>query len=741
MESVSQLQSQRRLFVLTICAGSFLLFLVQPMIARMALPRLGGAPSVWNSAMLVYQGLLLIGYAYAHWLGGRAPQVQRWAHVGMFALAAIMLPIGLMGGELPANANPLVWVPWLLLGSIGPLFLVISAQAPLMQRWFALSGGEDPYPLYAASNLGSFAGLLSYPLLVEPLVSVAQQSLLWSVGYAVVLVLVLLCGRMLPRENVVSSSETVAASTPPPSMKTMVYWAMLAAIPSGLMLSTSLHLTTDIMAMPLLWVLPLGIYLLSFSVGFADRQTFAELCVRFAPLILLFSACGTFLTTAGWPVTFALLTLLNLFLVSVSLHNAMFVTRPAPEHLTRFYLVMSVGGVVGGIFCALLAPMIFNWTFEHPLLLVAAALAMKRDALFDWSARLFDTPRKAVITTLTVLVMMLLLSLSGKIATPGSSAAWILQVSVGLMLLIAIVSVGQRLAFAGCIAFVMLGLGGWEKLSSASKPGQLTRSYFGIYSIDENTKLTRKLVHGTTVHGAQNLAPGKETLPTTYYAPLSGIGLAMAAAPQMFGPDAAISVVGLGTGTLSCYARPEQSWKFYEIDPAIVTIAKDEKRFTFLSRCAPNAPTLLGDARLVIAKQPEGQRDILAVDAFSSDAVPMHLLTHEAFEIYKRYLKKDGLLMVHISNRFLDLGPVVAAAAAEGGWHARLRTYRPDKAGVTLNFNASDWVALSRDPKTLDALTNASPKGGWQPIVNAKGAAPWTDDYASILPSLRLFGN
>jgi hypothetical protein len=733
MEGVANLRSQRRLFVATICAGSFLLFLVQPMIARMALPRLGGAPTVWNSAMLVYQALLLVGYGYAHWLGARPPQVQRWLHIALFALAAVMLPIGLMAGEMPADANPLVWVPWLLLGSIGPLFLIVSAQAPLMQRWFALSGGDDPYPLYAASNLGSFAGLISYPLLVEPLLPVAQQSLLWSVGYGVLMVLVFLCGQKLTAAHLAPEHQAAVDHAPPPTPTTMLRWTALAAIPSGLMLSTSLHLTTDIVAMPLLWVLPLGLYLLSFSVAFADNQKFANLCARLAPLFLLIAACGTFVDTSRWALLFALVTLINLFLVAVALHNAMFATRPAPEHLTRFYFIMSLGGVIGGIFCALIAPLIFNWSFEHPLLLVAAAVAMKRPPIFEWAARRVSGARNATV----LLVVVLALSYVGLVPFLGLPQSLRDGLAAVLILLLAIGAIGRRIVFAGCVSAVMLSLGGWEKISNAYEEGRITRSYFGIYSIYDYPDGARGLVHGTTLHGIQNQKAGKQTIPTTYYAPSSGVGLAMSAVPALFGPNANISVIGLGTGTLACYAKPGQHWRIFEIDPAIAKIARDPKRFSFLSRCAPDARIMIGDARLVVARQAPGQAHVLAVDAFSSDAVPMHLLTREAFAIYGRYLRKDGLLMVHISNRFLNLRPVVAAAAAKGGWQARVDFYLPNKAGFALNYSPSDWIALSRDAGTLEKLAKSSPPNVWQPLEANAGDSGWSDDYASILPIIR----
>ncbi|MFL6801838.1 MAG: hypothetical protein ACJ8EQ_08755, partial [Sphingomicrobium sp.] len=357
-------------FVATIFVGSFLLFLVQPMIARMALPRLGGAPSVWNSAMLVYQALLLAGYAYAHWLGRFQPPRQAMIHVAALVLAALTLPIGLMAAMPPPDANPFLWVPWLLLVSIGPLFFVVSAQAPLLQRWFALTGGGDPYPLYAASNLGSFGGLITYPLLVEPLLPIGEQRLLWSLGYGLLVLLVGWCSLGLPRTA--AEPREQAAAAPRPGARQIAEWIFLAAVPSGLILSTTLHITTDIIAMPLLWVLPLGAYLLSFTLAFAARRGPADFVIRIAPLILLLACFAIFMNQTWLAVVFCGVSIVNLFTASVALHSRLFETRPPAQHLTFFYLMMSVGGALGGLFCALIAPLIFDWTYEHLLLLAAA---------------------------------------------------------------------------------------------------------------------------------------------------------------------------------------------------------------------------------------------------------------------------------------------------------------------------------------------------------------------------------
>ena len=416
------LKAIRLRFVATIFAGSFLLFLVQPMIARMALPRLGGAPAVWNSAMLVYQGLLLAGYAYAHWLSRLQVRTQAVVHLSGFVVAALMLPIGLIAAAPPADANAFLWVPWLLLVSIGPLFLVVSAQAPLMQRWFAMSGGGDPYPLYAASNLGSFSGLIAYPLLVEPLVPVAAQSMGWSLAYGALMLLVAWCALRLPKGA--ASVPLAKEKVEPLGWRAIAGWIIIAAIPSGLMLSTTLHLTTDIVAMPLLWVVPLGLYLLSFSVAFSTDRRLADFFKRIAPITLLIAACGVFTETTFLPLVFAVAAIINLFAVSVFLHSVLFDRRPDPAQLTHFYLAMSVGGALGGLFCALLAPLLFDWTYEHPMLMVAAAVIVGAVSPFGPIERLWERNGFSSRAMRWGSVVVLLISLVGQGAfgLPSSKA-------------------------------------------------------------------------------------------------------------------------------------------------------------------------------------------------------------------------------------------------------------------------------------------------------------------------------
>ena len=718
-------------FVAAIFAGSFLLFLVQPMVARMALPRLGGAPSVWNSAMLVYQALLLGGYGYAHALGRVSPRVQGAVHLALLLAAALWLPIGLMAIDLPPDAQPAIWVPWLLGLSIGPLFFAVSAQAPLLQRWYSsASGGRDPYALYAASNLGSFGGLIAYPLLVEPLLAVQAQRWLWSAGYGLVILLVAACALRLPKAG--ERAATAPTSTAP-TPATVVRWVLLAFVPSGLMLAATTYITTDIVAMPLLWVIPLGLYLLSFSVAFAGNRAPAEIITRIAPLVVLLFGGIMVSGFESRAYLNAILALVLLFVVSVALHTSLFRARPEPDRLTGFYLAMSFGGALGGVFSGLIAPLVFDWTWEYPLLVLLAGVLVPQELVVGPVARLWQgcAQRVRIMTLAVALVtlMLVLVAIGGWGGLgEGGSRAVVFAVIAGLGLM----ALGRRIAFSVVLIGALVIFGGFSSLMLSLHGDARTRSYFGVYTVREN-RVQRQLAHGTTVHGTELIgSPRREITPTTYYVPGSGIGQAMRAAPTLFGPKARIGVVGLGAGTLACYAQPGQGWRIFEIDPAIVRIART--RFGFLRRCLPGADIVVGDARLALAAQPKASFDLLALDAFSSDAVPMHLMTREAFARYAQTLAPNGLLLVHISNRFIDLEPVVAANAAAGGWHAASMVYRPadkPREGETV----SQWIALSRDPATLASLTGGHPD--WQKLRPRRGFAPWTDDHSSILPLLK----
>ena len=732
---------RRWLFVLTILVGSFLLFLVQPMVARMVLPKLGGAPAVWNSAMLVYQALLLGGYAYTHWLGRFTVRRQAIIHLALFLVAALWLPIGIARIAPPGPGQEALWVPLLLFASIGPVFFVVSAQAPLMQRWFAADRqAGDPYYLYAASNLGSFAGLISYPALVEPALPLAAQSWGWTAGYALLVLLV--TGTAAARWHGAAQVQTVSAAEPCPTLRRQLHWLLIAAVPSGLMLSTTTHLTTDIVAMPLLWVLPLGLYLLSFVIAFSTAERLTQIVTFIAPAVLLAVGGLGLLSSGGGSMMIALASLAMLFVVATALHGYLYHLRPATQHLTLFYLIMSAGGVVGGLFAALFAPLLFDWVYEHPLLILAAAALLPLPALFPWDKWMNLSARAARIGV--VILLAVAAFASWHMASnwggllEGSTAAWGLGIfTIGLLV------IGWRWAFVSALALLMIGVGGWDTIQE-SFTGARVRSYFGVYTVtDYPASNQRRLAHGTTLHGLQRTDAEHRRDPTTYYGHQSGVGLTLDQAEALAGPKAAVGIVGLGAGTLACYRKPGQDWTIFEIDPVMVDIARDPAKFTFLSDCAGDTPIVIGDARLQIAEQPAGRFDIIVIDAFSSDAIPLHLLTREAIGIYRRAMKPDGILLIHISNRFFGLEPVLAEEAKARGWSVAIRMDPGPVNDPFGDLTASNWVALTATPQRMKQLTggirprkHASEDGAWVPLESRANFDRWTDDYASTLPVL-----
>ena len=737
---------RRLLFVLTILVGSFLLFLVQPMVARMVLPRLGGAPAVWNSAMLVYQALLLGGYAYAHWLGRFAVRRQAMIHLGLLLVAALWLPVGLARIAPPAPGQEALWVPLLLFASIGPVFFAVSAQAPLMQRWFAADPrAGDPYFLYAASNLGSFAGLISYPALVEPLLPLEKQSIGWTLGYVLLFMLVAAAAAARWGRGPESAQPTdTAGDEARPDWRRQVHWLLIAAVPSGLMLSTTTHLTTDIVAMPLLWVLPLGLYLFSFVIAFSSWTSLTNVIVTIAPALLLVVGGQALLGTGGGTMLVALASLVMLFVVATALHGYLYFLRPGPRYLTLFYLIMSAGGVLGGAFAALVAPLVFNWVYEHPVLVLAAAMLLPLPALLPWEKWLGLRRPLPVVAALVAIAAFaswkLVATWDGTLH--GAHVVWAaIIVAVGLLV------IRWRWAYVAALFLLMLGFGGVQTLEKG-RDGMRVRSYFGIYTVtDDRYHQQRRLAHGTTLHGLQRTTPGHELDPTTYYGHQSGVGLTLDRLPELAGPDAAVGIVGLGTGTLSCYRKAGQHWTIFEIDPVMADIARDPTKFTFLSRCAADTPIVIGDARLQIAKLPPARFDVLVIDAFSSDAIPLHLLTREAFDAYTRALRPGGILLVHISNRFFDLEPVLAAEARGRGWSAAIRLDPGPEDSEFGDLTGSNWVALTATPARLGQLThglrprqNAAANDTWVALRSEAGFERWTDDYASTLPIL-LWGN
>ena len=724
---------RRMLFVATILTGSFLLFLVQPMIARMALPQLGGAPNVWNSAMLVYQALLLAGYAYAHRLSRLPLKRQASIHIALLLIAALTLPLTIAHLPPPSPGAEAWWVPLLFFASVGPVFFVVSAQAPLMQRWFALHpAAGEPWALYAASNLGSFAGLIAYPLLAEPYLPVKAQSAVWSAGYLLLIALIGFAARA--RWQAAAPHEPLVETAPaePVGARRIALWIVLAAVPSGLLLSTTTHLTTDIVAMPLLWVIPLGIYLLSFVAAFSERRTFADIITLAAPSVMLLAGGLAMSSRSAGTLAPALGSVGLLFVVAVALHSRMYALRPPASQLTLFYLAMSAGGALGGLFAALIAPMVFDWVWEHPLLVLAAALLMPLPAVYDWRRWPGLDPVMDRVGAAVLMAFGLFLAAQLYTVTMSPDAGMMrLWLTLG-MAAIGMLLVPWRGLFVSLLLLLMLAQGGLDTITT-TLDGLRSRSYFGIYTVrDYPQSNLRTLAHGTTLHGQQSLDPALRREPTSYYGPTSGVAIALGQAQALYGSGARIGVVGLGTGTLACYKQPGENWRFFEIDPEVLRFSRD-RTFSFVADCAPDAKVSIGDARIALAGMAPGSLDVLAVDAFSSDAIPLHLLTDEAFGVYLHALAPRGLLIVHISNRFIELEPVIAALARKRGLAVAKRDDNPqDRTTLT----PSTWVALSRDPAKVAALAKAQSSAKWAPLLPPAERA-WTDDHASILPYIR----
>lgn len=723
-DTTARTRRRAGLFVLTILTGSFLLFMVQPLVARMALPRLGGAPAVWNSAMLVYQSLLLAGYAYAHALGRLSLRRQAAVHVALLVLAGLTLPIALAELSPASSGWEPLWVPLLFLLSVGPVFFVVSAQAPLIQRWYAADpGAGDPYWLYAASNLGSFAGLIAYPLLLEPNLPLASQSAAWGVGYLALIALVIFAA--VARWSAPGAPRPIEASKEPIGAKRIALWLALSAVPSGLMLSTTTHLTTDIVAMPLLWVIPLGLYLLSFVFAFNPRSHTGQACTRVAPVVVILAGGMAMLSRGTDAVATGLAGVILLFVAAVALHRRLYITRPEPAQLTLFYLVMSAGGALGGLVTALIAPLAFDWVWEHPLLILAAAALLPGVSWLGWTDRLGRVGALAVLAVIIALSAFLYQLVQDE----NVGAALAVMVAIAWL---SVMLFNRRAAYVAALLALLLGRGGIETVQTSFE-GARQRSFFGIYVVrDAERSGQRGLTHGTTLHGLQFSDPARELQPTSYYVTSSGVGLALSASDRILGPGARIGVVGLGVGTLACYRQPDQRYDFFEIDPAVARYSR-EGPFTYLRKCAPAAALHFGDARLELEKMPAGTFDALVIDAFSSDSIPLHLMTREAFALYRRVLSEDGLLLVHISNRYIDLRPMIAGLARSAGMTARLRE---DLAPTGPGASGSVWVALSPEPAALARLEADSPPGAWMALPPAPERV-WSDDFASILPYLR----
>ena len=625
------------IYALTIFLSAFLLFQVEPMIAKMIVPWFGGSASVWTTCLLFFQTVLLLGYLYAHWSTARLrPTIKGRVHVGLLVVSVAALPslIALRSGAgshwaPTGNEEPTGRILLVLLATIGLPYFLLSTTGPLLQAWVTSlrRGRGSPYRLYALSNAGSLLALLGYPLLVEPTLTLRQQAVIWSAAY---LAFVGLCGLIALRQPRTETAPDAALPTERQSVRPgfglHLLWLGLAAVPSVLLLAVTNHLSQNVAAIPFLWVLPLTLYLLSFILCFGPAQW------EWRPAFLPLPALAVGAMAYAYSIQFdtgstGILTLIAVFALGLSAccvlcHGELARLKPPAHYLTSFYLMMSLGGALGGAFVALIAPRIFSGYWELPLAIGACAVV----ALFV----LYREPRR------------------------GWWYEWSWLTGAALTI--------------GLIMFLA------RDVRNTVKSFQLTtRNFYGVLRVSDSDDptargATRTLTNGTIDHGEQFLDPRRRRQPTTYYGPTSGVGLAIREA-QARGP-VRVGVIGLGTGTLASYGRPQDWFRFYDINPRVVQIANTQ--FTFLHDCPATHDVVLGDARLSLEREPSQQFDVLAVDAFAGDSIPIHLLTEEAFRLYFRHLKPGGVLAVHVTNLYLDLQPVVALSAQAVGKETRL---------------------------------------------------------------------
>ncbi len=733
-------------FTVSMFVSATLLFLVEPMLAKMALPMLGGSPSVWNTCLVFFQAVLLAGYLYSYaatrWLRRRTQIV---VHIALALTPLALLPLHIpRGWEPPSQSNPVLWILAMLSVAVGLPFFVLSASTPMLQRWFSESGhkyASDPYFLYSASNAGSLVGLLGYPLLLEPTLRLSEQSSDWSFGYAVFLALTVACAALVWRAQpavAAVSNQEVREAEPAPIWRQRLRWIALAFVPSSLMLGITTALTTDVPAIPLFWVLPLAFYLLSFVLVFSKRQIISpEWIIRRLPFLILAALIPTVCKIQLPLLALIILYLLTLFAVALLCHGELARSRPSVSHLTEFYLWISFGGVLGGIFNALVAPVIFSTVVEFPLVLVLAALARPSIDITPLSPAQTAKAKRNDWLLPIALGLLMAAALFG-MAHAGLALEHPLVVLVFGGSMLWCLSFGKRpLRFAAGVSALLVASTLYTPIFG--RVLEVQRNFFGVLRVtDSPDGKYHFLLHGGTLHGSQSLDPARSREPLSYYT-ASGPAAAILHAMQgktLYSNSGDLrkpkwAVVGLGAGSLACYLQPGESLTYYEINPAVKAIALDPRYFTFLRQCAPAAQIVLGDARLKLRDAADGSYDLIVLDAFSGDMIPMHLLTREALALYERKLAPGGILAFHISNLYLRLDPTLGALAQDARLVSLMETDNPiPQAQKDAGKFPSQWLVMARERADLAALA-MDPR--WMPVGVQPGTPVFTDDYSNLL--------
>lgn len=744
--------SFRVLFAIAVFVGSGLLFIAQPMIGKMLLPRVGGAPAVWTTSVLFFQVALLAGYGYAHWLSRRPRGIQIAIHAALLLLPLGLVPFRLVDGA-PGSGPfaPTVWLFESLLLAIGAPFFVLSAGAPLLQKWLSgtsLPGSKDPYFLYAAANAGSLLALGAYPILVEPTLGLERQRALWAWGYGAYLILALACAARAwrARSEDAARGSPQAPDAPAPSPGRRWSWMALAAAPASLMLGVTSILTTDVAAGPFVWVLSLSLYLVTFVLAFARSALCpAGLPSRVLPLAAVILVL-LLVTQATEPLAVVLPAHLGvLFVAALACHTELARLRPHPSHLTSYYSFIGVGGALGGAFNALAAPLLFEGFVEVPIAFVAACLLVPRASPVggregkkkEKEARRETIRRSDVAIPVALGLSTFLLAKVGDVLGASSQPRELLAAGIPAFLIY--LASERRLRFGLSVGAVLWA--GSLDTSLRGRPLLTDRSFFGIHRVtltpsteDGRPVAFHQLYHGTTLHGAQRAEadsgkPMDARRPLAYYAETSPIGRLFR---PLFSPAPALAkrvgLVGLGAGSLLAYAEPGQQWSVFEIDREVQRIAEDGRYFSYLPEARArdvDVEVVLGDARLTLPSA-AGSFDLLVLDAFSSGSIPVHLLTREAFELYMEKLTRDGILAFHISNRHLDLAPLMRAMATDLGLATALEDGAPSEAST--QKLGSRWAFLARSSEALGARGFPSEALS----SSASSVRVWTDDRSDL---------
>lgn len=722
------------IYATTILVSAVLLFAVQPLFAKMVLPQLGGAPSVWSVAMVFFQAMLLAGYAYAHLLTRFIPGwPSALVHLGVMVAALFALPLAIASGwGQPPPEREALWLVGLFAASIGLPFFALSANGPLLQAWFARTphpAARDPYFLYAASNAGSFLALISYPLLIEPFTRLGDQTRFWSIVFMVLIGLIAVCGAFLVRFSAGVKSDMPMTKTAPPSWREAATWVALAAVPSGLLIAVTAHLSTDVAAVPLMWVVPLALYLATFVFVFQSRPILRHRwMVAIEPALIVALVALIVFDLSKYLIAAIALNLAAFFVIAMVCHGELARRRPAADHLTAFYLWLSFGGMLGGLSAGLIAPNLFSWVAEYPLLIVFAILC--RPGL---SAP--RTPMAAALWIVLLALVLLIVWQPLQLRMPIEQNVY--RAGMAVLLAASLVFWRRPLALGVLVALALIVA---RANDEESLQRQTIRSFFGVHKISDTADGEyRVLLHGTTIHGAQKLRDGDgnpiegRPEPLTYYHVTSPMAQTIAAVRAQLGRPIRAAIVGLGTGSLACYAEPNDTWRFYEIDNAVVRFSRDHSRFTFLRDCAPQSEIVIGDARLTLAAHSGEPYDVIIVDAFSSDAVPVHLLTREAVGVYMSKLAPGGLLALHVSNRHLELASVATGVAAANGLASLVNEGENGEVDDAEYRFSSTVVVAARSESDLAALAE---KEGWSDGEVDPSQWVWTDDYTNVVGAI-----